>query len=197
MSNTRIQNRNMISFYKKCKEEIKKRGFRNELEDVENRSLDDIDAQYFFEQYVYVVLSAGMKNQVAEQIFQEAFKEGLDTIGHERKRKAVKEGVKKYRKWYQELLDKPSKNDKLDFLQTLPWIGPVTKYHLARNIGIDVAKPDRHLTDAAKRHGYDDVQKFCKDISEKTGDRIGTVDYVIWRYYNLGLHKNDDKNRMR
>jgi hypothetical protein len=36
--------------------------------------------------------------------------------------------------------------DPLGVLQSLPYIGPVTCYHLAKNIGLQVAKPDHHLT---------------------------------------------------
>ena len=73
-------------------------------------------------------------------------------------------------------------------METLPWIGPITKYHLARNLGIDVAKPDRHLVRLAKRFGYNEstgVQQMCEELAERTRDRIGVVDVVLWRYANL------------
>jgi hypothetical protein len=33
----------------------------------------------------------------------------------------------------------------IEVLKTLPYIGPITAYHLAKNLGLPVAKPDRHL----------------------------------------------------
>ena len=70
-------------------------------------------------------------------------------------------------------------------LKSLPYIGPVTCYHLAKNIGLQVAKPDRHLTRLANHTGYNDVQLFCEDISRQTGDSIPAVDIVLWRFASI------------
>ncbi len=86
------------------------------------------------------------------------------------------------KQWFEKLQHSPCK---IIYLGSLPFIGDITKYHLARNLGIDVAKPDRHLTRLAKIFHYDDVQEMCKYLSDKTGDRIGTVDVVLWRYCTL------------
>lgn len=67
-------------------------------------------------------------------------------------------------------------------LTKLPFIGPVTVWHLAKNLGMDVAKPDRHLVLAAKAHGYDCVHQFCEVIAEGSGDPVRVVDLVLWRY---------------
>jgi len=73
-------------------------------------------------------------------------------------------------------------NDKVEYVASLPMMGPITKYHLARNIGIDCAKPDRHLQRLAARFGYSDVQTMCGEIAKKSGYRIGTVDLILWRF---------------
>ena len=67
-------------------------------------------------------------------------------------------------------------------LQVLPFIGPVTAFHLAKNLGMPLAKPDRHLRRLARDIGYADVQRLCSDISKFTGDSIQVVDLVLWRY---------------
>jgi hypothetical protein len=67
-------------------------------------------------------------------------------------------------------------------LEALPFIGTVTKWHLAKNLGLDVAKPDRHLLRIAARFGYDDVQRMCHDICEFCGERISVADLVLWRF---------------
>jgi hypothetical protein len=36
--------------------------------------------------------------------------------------------------------------ERLEYLGSLPWIGAITKYHAARNFGVDCVKPDIHLT---------------------------------------------------
>lgn len=70
-------------------------------------------------------------------------------------------------------------------LEGLPGIGPVTSYHLAKNLGLDVVKPDRHLTRVARAAGARDPLRLCEAISAATGDRLSTVDIVIWRYATL------------
>jgi thermostable 8-oxoguanine DNA glycosylase len=61
----------------------------------------------------------------------------------------------------------------------------VTVYHLAKNIGLQFAKPDRHLVSISNKAGYQDVQAFCRDISNQVGDSITVVDLVLWRFATL------------
>jgi hypothetical protein len=69
----------------------------------------------------------------------------------------------------------------LDSLRQLPWIGPITCYHLARNIGMDYAKPDVHLSRIARDLDWgDDVQGMCRHIATHTGESVGFVDSVLW-----------------
>ena len=55
-----------------------------------------------------------------------------------------------------------------------------TKYHLAKNCGADVAKPDVHLQRLAEAHGTT-VHDLCADLASRTGYRIATIDLVLWR----------------
>jgi len=130
-----------------------------------------------------------MKNQVAEKIFENWCKNGESAINHEGKRKAI-EFVKKYR---HEIMEELRNTDNhLAVLEELSWIGKITKYHLARNIGLDYAKPDRHLIRIAEQYGFKDVQAMCKYISEYYDERIGVVDVILWRYCNMtGNYKLD------
>ena len=81
----------------------------------------------------------------------------------------------------QERLSSPDK------LKELPYIGKVTCFHLARNIGLlDSVKPDLHLVRLAKYWGYQDCIELCKYFQEshekKTGTRypLGIIDLVLW-----------------
>jgi len=62
-----------------------------------------------------------------------------------------------------------------------PFIGPITSYHLAKNLGFQFAKDDRHLQRLVKLFGYPDAQVLCAAIALETGDSIATVDTVLWR----------------
>lgn len=70
-------------------------------------------------------------------------------------------------------------------LRKLPFIGPVTSYHLAKNIGIDVVKPDRHLSRLAARLGFHSAQSMCTSIGREVGESAAVVDIVLWRYCAL------------
>jgi len=178
-------------FYRDALAMVTEKGFEKEI--LYTRSLDfsKLTPKVFLMEYAYVVISSGMKNQIANKIFDRfalspgppgVFSVNVLAVGHKGKQEALKKAVAEYETWYKQLLEAP---DKLAFLETLPWIGSITKYHLARNIGLDFVKPDRHLVRLAAFLGYDTPLDMCKDISTETGERIGVVDVILWRYCNL------------
>jgi hypothetical protein len=67
-------------------------------------------------------------------------------------------------------------------LTNLRFIGPVTSWHLAKNLGIDVVKPDRHLMRVAATLGFENVQRVGSTISSAVGEPLKVVDLVLWRY---------------
>ena len=191
-----IEKIDIITFYKKAKKIIIEKGYQKEIEIVENRKYEDITPSKFFDEYLFVVLNSGMKNQIAEKIYKkyweiaQGFKtqqllNGLSAIKHEGKHAAIERAIHNCIEWYDSLDMCKTDTDKISYLETLPWIGQITKYHLARNLGIDCAKPDRHLQRVAKYFGYTDVQQMCKELSNFIGERIGTIDIVLWRYCNI------------
>jgi len=72
--------------------------------------------------------------------------------------------------------------DPICSVQMFPFIGPVTAFHLAKNLGYATAKPDRHLVRLSLALGYTDVHQLCRSLSEATGDPVHLVDVVLWRY---------------
>jgi hypothetical protein len=77
------------------------------------------------------------------------------------------------------------KRDPVRELQSFPFIGPVTSWHLAKNLGFNVAKNDRHLARLAASTGYGDAHELCEVIAQKTGELISVVDVVLWRFATL------------
>jgi len=179
-----------VSEYLKIKKEVIRAGFDFEIEWARNikpckRSMD------FFMEYSWVVISSGMKNQVARKIWervQTALLEDqpvLRVYRNKGKASAIESMWKAHEKAFQVYRHA---HDKLAFLKGLPQIGEITKFHLAKNLGLDVCKPDRHLVRIASRNGLTPEQ-MCRKLSRLTGDRIATVDTVIWRAANLGIIK--------
>lgn len=146
-------------------------------------------ADEFMWQYIWVVISSGMKNQVARIIelrIINAYNNGkpINTaFRHKGKVKAIEYMMVNHDELFEQYLNN---KDKLAFLKSLPWVGEITKYHLAKNLGEDIAKPDRHLVRIAHRYG-ETAQALCEKLAKETGYRIATVDLIIWRAANLGI----------
>ena len=68
-----------------------------------------------------------------------------------------------------------------DFLS----FGPITSVHLSKNIGLPLAKPDRHLVRLANDFGYESAEELCEQISSLVGDSVAVVDVVLWRYATI------------
>ena len=176
----------MLELYEYMKSKVIEAGYEQEIEWCKSIPLvDNCTKDDFFREYVWVVINSGMKEQVGRNIFNRFWNDGsfnFDKIGHPNKNRSIRQVFERLDKYFFQF--KQSK-DKLRFLESLPHIGPTTKYHLARNLGLDVAKPDRHLVRIAAVLNFKDVQDLCSKISETTKDKIGVVDIVIWRFANL------------
>lgn len=174
-----------IEFYRSVKQYVIGRGYQGDIDFYEKTRFESFSAINFLEQFTWVVLSTGMKNQVAQKMYDRLWSEGIGTVKYQKKKEAILAVHGRYEEHFEKIKSLPTVEEKIEYMYNLPFIGNITKYHLAKNIGIDCAKPDRHLERIAGYFGYSNVQKFCKEISDKMGDRVNVVDVVIWRYGNL------------
>ncbi len=159
---------------------VMENGYQKEVEWVRGTKLESVTKEKFLTEYIWVVLNSGMKNSIAKKIFEKFMQtKDFNTIGHLGKREAIKTVLAFSNSYFNLFL---SARDKVGYLEMLPFIGSITKFHLARNLGVDCVKPDRHIVRLAKEYGYDDVNKFCAEIAEQKNERIGVVDVVLWRY---------------
>lgn len=175
-----------IAQYQLLRRELIDLGYAHEIQWSENISAV-CDPLVFWREYAWVVLNSGMKNQIAAGIWQrvrpvvEGGGSAALVFGHKLKANAIDTVYATRAQRLQEYLVAA---DKVEYLRSLPWIGPITCWHLAKNFGLDVAKPDRHLVRIA---GDESVPAMCERLALATGDRIATVDLVIWRAANLKL----------
>jgi hypothetical protein len=72
--------------------------------------------------------------------------------------------------------------DPITTLQRLPMLGPITSHHLAKSLGLQAAKSDRHLQRIADALGFSGVAEMCRKLCEHSGDPISVVDIVLWRF---------------
>lgn len=163
------------------------------------------DPDTFLREYIWVVIHSGMKHEVARKIEGLVWEviertkdiENITASGlasnlrlvyrHNGKTAAIAWMIKNRISVFKEYL---AADDKLAFLESLSWIGPITKYHLAKNLGLDLAKPDRHLARISEKDGRS-CQQLCADLASQVGCRIATVDQVLWRASELGYIAND------
>jgi hypothetical protein len=76
----------------------------------------------------------------------------------------------------------------LDVLEELPGLGPITKFHLAKNIGLaDLPKPDIWLERAARLCEAENVFELVAYMAQITGESQHVVDVAVWRYAVDGL----------
>jgi hypothetical protein len=147
------------------------------------------DAESFAREAIFVICNSGMKATVAQGIYQRCMKALYaggavsDAFGHAGKVSAIERIWREREALLQAYL---TADDKLGFCASLPWVGDITKYHLAKNLGADVAKPDVHLQRLADRE-QTTVHELCERLAHEVGLRVATVDTVLWRACACGV----------
>jgi hypothetical protein len=209
-----LSKENFINLESKMKEA----GYTHELSVLKKvlRKKEQLPAEEFAKHAIYVVLASGFKQKTAKIKHREimGFLQGsapeteinrlavklLKIFGNKNKVNAIaKIWLKRteYRNGYY-ALEKENLEAKLGYLLSLPHIGPITRNHLARNLGEDVAKYDiwiqrlgvnwggrKDLVKNINNSKLDgDVKKVCDrmfaHLKEETGLPIGYIDCVLW-----------------
>ncbi|UZK70462.1 hypothetical protein OKW76_05305 [Sphingomonas sp. S1-29] len=174
--------------FRRIEAAVRAAGYGDSIEWSE-RIQPPVDAEAFAEATIYVICNSGMKARVALGIYNkciEALRSGgsaTDVFGHPGKAVAID------LIWHarEPLMARfAASNDKLSFCSALPWIGSVTQYHLAKNLGVDTAKPDVHVARLAKAEGST-THALCERLARGTGLRAATVDTILWRACELGV----------
>jgi hypothetical protein len=190
---------NVYEYYQKASEYVRK-NYLGEFEyfrDLKIKNLEQFSEKEFLGEFAWVVFTSGFKVARVESKWEElekafngfdpnkinekSVRSAMQIINHEGKCMAVLKCAKLINKnGFKEFKKKHLTNE--DSMEKLPFIGPVTKYLLARNLGMDKVKPDRWIVRISRNFKFHDHEEMCKKISEKTGDKIGLIDYVLWRY---------------
>ena len=201
--------------------------------DADKRSFDEIRymlnnnvvfrADDFAYECFYVVCVAGFKQDYAKAMCNKIIKltkenknftiEDLSKIyGNKLKVKAIK-NIWDNREFYKnKFYELKNINDKVEFLGTIPYIGNITKYHLARNLGLNFVKYDIWIQRlGVALYGTEDfvskvnntklipeIKYFCdimfKKLEEEIGEKVGFIDVVLWRSCQKGLIKINNKD---
>lgn len=192
----------LLRYYEQAKDWVSCSPFRDEITwqkwALENEPSESI----FLQEYAWVVLNSGFRESVVRKHFdyislcffdwssadeiagngelcvvtaQEAF-------ANRRKLSALVATADEISSFGFDQFWADVREDPLERLAQLSFIGEVTKWHLAKNLGINVAKPDRHLVRIAGAYGYRCVHSMCEDAARHTGDPVAVVDLILWRH---------------
>jgi hypothetical protein len=170
----------------------------------------------FAQECFYVIAAAGFRQDVAKRICIQVnnfviqnpvFATGMikQFLGHNSKAAAMEQVWFNRKVIQQKFYALKTDEDKIEFLGTLPHIGPITKFHLARNLGLNVVKYDIWIQrlgtalygcveDLAKINNsrLDPSVRDCCNImfmrlNQETGEKIGFLDVVLWKACQKGL----------
>jgi len=201
----RSERERIIEAYLEAKEYVVKEGFGEEIDWQDSISFAQIKEFDFLRESAWVVLSSGMSEAIIRKKFpsismafnswqsaayisknsEKCRTKALNVFGNKKKIEAIISITQRVFSQGFEIFKRHIQRDRIGFIRTLPFMGPATSYHLAKNIGLDVVKPDRHLLRVASVAGFDSPESLCGKISDTVGDRISVIDLVIWRFATL------------
>lgn len=166
---------------------------------ISHETYKNLKSKQFLAEYCWVIYASGFKVSTVEAIFpslRSAFKDFeldslsrmkslksvLSVFNNERKASSFLNGSKLIAEEGFSAFKKRLKNKGIDMLEQLPGIGPITKFHLAKNIGLaDEAKPDIWLVRAAEACDSS-VEELVAFLSEKYNMSRHAVDVILWRH---------------
>lgn len=195
----------LIDTYLYAKNTVANSGYSKEIEWQRNVSIDSCTESDFLRESAWVILNSGMRESVIRSLFLQisaAFhnwesahlindrasqcrSDALMLFGHIGKIDAIlKIAEIVCTNGYTEI-KRQICLDPIEYLCKFPYMGPATSKHLAKNIGINLSKPDRHLCRIAEATGFGDPDELCSVIQEYTHDNKSVVDIVLWRFATL------------
>jgi len=203
----------LIGAYLTAKEAVIASGYADEIDWQHNLSIEAMAESDFLREGAWVILSCGMRGSVVRSKFpgvSRAFedwasaakivnnratcrRQAMKVFGHEGKIDAIIELAERVASVGFEVVRDRIQSQGLSYLQTFSYIGPVTAFHLAKNLGYDVVKPDRHLVRISHAFGYESPTALCRAIADFVGDKISVIDLVLWRFATIQKVKRGEK----
>jgi hypothetical protein len=206
VTHVRLSRDELARHYVSAKRAVVDHGFIDEIAWQATLQPEAVTRARFLREAAWVVLNAGMREAVVRQKFDslelifDGFKpakvwkerrsirrRALSVFRHEGKIDAILEIAGRVHRFSDLELARQLQSEKAEeFLRGLPYIGPVTWRHLAKNLGATTAKPDRHLVRLTAEAGRTTVDELCAEISAWVGEPIPVVDIVLWRWSVIG-----------
>jgi hypothetical protein len=202
MSNPSRNVINLVSSYLDVKRHVINKGFGWEVDWQENQCIESISESEFYREAAWVILSSGMSVRSVTSVFskissaffywndsEEIIKrrnycidEALEHFNHKGKINAILSIIKHVNNIGFDIFKLKLIDEGVEYIQQFNYFGPATSFHLAKNIGMNVAKPDRHLIRIAEALNFPNPSELCEVIANRIDEKINVVDVVLWRY---------------
>lgn len=158
---------------------------------------------------IWIILCAGRSAQAARTIEAKvwaAIRAGepvVDAFGYRAKAAAIERAWREREADFAALQNVLAANDPvrlLEWCHAIPFIGDDTQYQLAKNFGVQMCKPDRHL---CRLSGIPDRPRaplkvrfvacmaLYSELARASGDTIAVVDSILWLACNKGVLVSD------
>lgn len=173
-------------------------------------------AEEFAEEVFYVICVAGFKQTTAKKMCSKVmdyikqnpnpkFDELIKIYGNVNKINAIINVWNDRERLRDEFYRLSNPEQKLEFLSKLPHIGNITKYHIARNLGINFVKYDiwiqrlgvalygdiEYANIVSNSKLNPEIKKMCdkmfSDLEAKINEKTGYIDVVLWKACQQGL----------
>jgi hypothetical protein len=194
--------RSALRFFEAATEYIEISGLSSELDWQRELNFLDFTEAQFLRETAWVILCSGFRESVVRRVFDHVSLSFCDwesaalivengslcraaalaSFKNERKLNAlIVAATMIHQNGFSDFKSRILQNP-ISRLQEVPFIGSITALHLAKNLGLDVAKPDRHLVRLSQQFGYVCTAELCDDIAQATGEQVKVIDLALWRY---------------
>lgn len=197
----------IIGQYASAKARLAEIGYAGEVEWQAGIAGQEFTEPDLLREAAWVILCSGFREKVVRQRFEfislcycdwesaEAIlaneecciRTAASVFGNRRKLRAIADVARRIQSTGFQSLRRRIQENPIRELSAFPYVGPVTAYHLAKNLGFPVAKNDRHLQRLAIENGFANAHELCEYVSQATGDPVPVVDIVLWRTSVLGF----------
>ena len=208
--------RTLASVYLDAKRAVIEAGCASEIDWQASVRLDRVTEPVFLREAAWVILCAGMKETVVRSRFarvSDAFlgwcsargivearrvcrRRALSAFKNVRKIHAILSVADRVAVLSFDWIRTQVFEQGVKYLQRLPFVGPVTSFHLAKNLGLQLAKPDRHMVRIAGAFGFSSAQAMCEAIASEVCDSVAVIDVVLWRYATIYSDYRDRLTRL-
>lgn len=202
MRNSNQNAKDLASSYLDVKKHVINKGFAWEVDWQENQSIESLTESEFCREAAWVILSSGMGVRSVRSVFgkiSSAFLDWEDSgkivghgdicvsqallhFNHKGKINAILSIIQQVNRIGFEAFKSKLFDNGVEYIEQFSFFGPATSLHLAKNIGMNVVKPDRHLVRLAEALNFSTPDKLCKVIANLIDEKASVIDVVLWRY---------------